>query len=294
MVAAGWRRGVPLRAELLTGDVDLVHSVDLDPPPCRAPLVMTIHDVAAIDFPQLHPPRATAAAQRRLRSLDRAAAIVAVSHATATAMTRHGIDVERITVVHGAAHALPSAPAVESGIDGPYLLAVGELTLRKDYPTLFRAFARADLPGYRLVVVGPRGFGAEQVEAAAADSELGDRLCLVGMVSDRRLSAIYAGASALCLTSYEEGFGLPLVEAMQRGLPIIASDIDVVHEIAGGAAATAPAGNVAEFAAAMEAVVRDGAVRERLRAAAVEQSAKFGWDATTDGIVEVYRRVLQR
>lgn len=292
LVSAAWAHGLPPRAERLTGPVDVVHSIDLDPPRCRAPLVVTIHDLAALDFPELHSPRAIAAAQRRLDGLDRATAILPNSHATADALTRHGVDPSRITVVHHAGHPLPEAPASEAGIVGPYLLAVGELALRKDYGTLFKAFAEADLPGYRLVVVGPPGFGADQVQAAAAASGLGERLVMIGRATDRRLSALYAGATALCLSSVEEGFGLPLVEAMTRGLPIIASDLDVVREVAGDAAVTATVGDARSFAAAMQAVVSDDSLRERVAAASWARREVFTWDATIDATIAAYERIL--
>lgn len=293
VVSTAWAWGLPPRAELLTGPVDLVHSIDLDPPRARAPIVVTVHDLAAIDYPELHPPRAVAAATRRLRALDRATAILPNSEATADALVRHGVDRDRLTVVHHAGHPLPDVPASEAEIPGPYLLAVGELALRKDYPTLFKAFATADLPGYRLVVVGPPGHGAEQIQLAAAGSGLGDRLVMIGRASDRRLSALYAGATALCLSSVQEGFGLPLVEAMARGLPIIASDIDVVREVAGDAAVTATVGDPDAFAGAMQSIVTDDGLRERVAAASWARRDVFTWDATIDGTIAAYQKVLR-
>lgn len=286
-----WALHLPPRAESFTGPIDLLHSVDLDPPRCRVPVVSTIHDLAALEFPELHPPAAVAGASRRLRSLERAAAVLADSGATANALVRNGIERSRVTVVPLAPHPLPEARADEAGVPGPYLLAVGELTLRKDYPTLFRAFAQADLPDFRLVVVGPDGFGADEVHAAAAASGLGDRLVMVGYASDRRLSALYAGASALVLTTREEGFGLPLVEAMSRGLPIVASDIEVVAEVAGEAALRAPTGDAAAFAACLERVVRDPEARAAASTAGRQRSLTYTWDRTVDKTIEVYQRV---
>jgi glycosyltransferase involved in cell wall biosynthesis len=255
-------------------------------------LVVTIHDMVAIEYPELHPPHAVDAARRRLRATEHASAILPNSNATAEVLVRLGVDRSRLTVVHHAPHPLPEVPAEEAGIAGPYLLAVGELTLRKDYPTMFQAFAAADLPAHRLVVVGPRGFGAETVEAAAVASGLDDRLVIVGYASERRLSALYAGAVALCQTSRQEGFGLPVVEGMRHALPIIACDIDIVHEVAGEAAVTAPVGDVRGFAAAMEAVVRDEALRTRLAAASWARRDRFTWEGTIDGTMAAYRKVL--
>jgi glycosyltransferase involved in cell wall biosynthesis len=198
-----------------------------------------------------------------------------------------------VSVVHFFPQELPPATAATDGVPGPFFLAVGELTRRKDYPTMFAAFARAGLAGYRLVVVGPAGYGAEEIRAAAAASGLGDRLILIGLVSDERLAALYDAATALCLTSREEGFGMPMVEAMQRGLPIIASGIPVVNEIAGDAAVTADVGDVDGFASAMAAVASDAGLRERLRAAALRRGRDFGAEATVDGILAVYRRVVE-
>jgi glycosyltransferase involved in cell wall biosynthesis len=292
VVHGAWRARVPLRAEAITGPVDLVHSIDLAIPPSRRPIVATIHDVAAIEFPELHPARATLLARRRLDGLDRAAAIIAVSGATADGLARLGVERSRVSVVYHAPFPLPAPPAGGPPVAGTYLLAVGELARRKDYPTLIRAFAAADVGAHRLVIVGPDGFGAEEVWAEAAAAGLGDRLAMLGRVSDADLAALYESATALCMSSREEGFGLPLVEAMSRGLPIIASDIAVVHEIAADAAITAPAGDPAGFAALIEQVVRDDGLRARLAAAGLARHRSFTWDAAVDGTIAAYRAAL--
>jgi glycosyltransferase involved in cell wall biosynthesis len=291
VVHAAWRAGVPLRAERLTGPVDLVHSVDIIAPPTKRPLVATIHDVAAIEFPELHPPRATEIIRKRIDSLGHAAAILANSQATADGLIRLGIEPSRIDIVHHAPNSLPppqGAPLVEA----PYLLAVGELTLRKDYATLFKAFKHSRITTHRLVVVGPDGYRADLVREAAVAADLGDRLVLAGRVSDVELSTLYANAAALCMTTREEGFGLPFVEAMTNGLPIVASDIPIVHEVAGGAAITAAPGDVEGFAAVMHQVLEDEVLRARLIDHGATRRNQFNWDRTITETIAAYRRVL--
>jgi glycosyltransferase involved in cell wall biosynthesis len=286
-----WAAGVPLRAEHLCGRVDLIHSPDGVIPPTRLPVVATMHDTAALERPELHAPGIRSQQQLRLGQVRTANAVIANSHATADALGMAGIDADRITVVPWAPSPLP-APTEAATSKSPYLLAVGELTLRKDYPTMFTAFARSALREHRLVVVGPDGYGADSVHAAARDSGLGDRLVLLGRVDDQTLANLYASATALVLSSCQEGFGFPLVEAMQRSLPIVASDLPAVREVAGAAALTCSPGDIDAFAAAMQSVVGDEDIRRRLSEAGPAQGAAYTWDAAVAATIDVYQHVI--
>lgn len=279
----------PWTVERICGPVDLAHSIDLVPPPTRAPVVATMHDLAALDAPELHPPGVVTQARRRLAALDRVDAIIANSYATADALARRGISEDRISVVHLAPHPLPAGDGTELPVAGSYVLAVGELTARKDYPTMFEAFARSGLK-HSLVVVGPSGFGAEVVRAAAVASGLGPRLILAGAVDDQILGALYAQAVGYLLTSRQEGFGIPLVEAMGRGVPIIASDLEAVREVTAGAAVLAAPGDVSGFAGALR-LLDDPVERDRLRVAGLARAADFSWERTTAETIAIYQRL---
>ncbi|MGN6475393.1 MAG: glycosyltransferase family 4 protein [Mycobacteriales bacterium] len=286
-----WRARVPLLAEMITGPVDLVHSVDLMLPPTRKPIIATAHDVAALENPALHQPRVVAQVKRRTASLDRADALVTNSQATADALRRVGVRRPPIHVVPFAPHPLPKHSATPL-IEGPYVLAVGELTLRKDYPTMVRAFDRLAGPDHRLVIAGPDGFGAEQVRDTVRTVRRPEGVVLAGHVTDEQLATLYAHASALCLTSRQEGFGIPLVEAMGRGLPIVASDLEAVREVAGKAAVLVPAGDEDGFTTALAAVLTDDSLRATLVQNARERAGLYTWDRTASMTIDAYRAVL--
>lgn len=283
-----WRRGLPPYAEHISGAADVVHSCDLVLPSSHRPLVATIHDVAAIDRPDLHPPRATRQAQRRLDGLHRAAVILPNSQSTAAALERYGVRGAQVVVVPIAGARLPRATPTEPP-PAPYLLSVGEIAARKDYPTLLRALASEPARHLRLVIVGPVGYRGNEVVALMKRLGVSDRVTLAGRVSDSALAGLYAGATALCMPSLIEGFGMPLVEAMSVQLPIVASDIDVVREVAGDAAIRVPAGDVDGFAQALASVTEDGQLRARLAHAAHGRAEAFSWDRTVTATVAAYR-----
>jgi glycosyltransferase involved in cell wall biosynthesis len=291
VVQLAWRAGLPPRAEQLTGPVDVVHSVDLILPPTRRPLVATVHDAAAIEEPALHPPRAVQQTANRIASLRRATVVIANSHATADAIRRFNPDVPEIVVVPLAAQQLPE-PAGRPVVDGPYLLCVGEVAVRKDHVTLVRAFAQTDVDGARLVIAGPPGSGSAALHAELERYGLGDRVVVTGLVDDATLAELYAGARAFCLPSRQEGFGIPLVEAMQRGVPIVASDLPAVREVAGDAGVLVPAGDVTAFARAMESVCADDSLHARLAAAGRARAGRFSVSAMIEGTLAAYERAL--
>jgi glycosyltransferase involved in cell wall biosynthesis len=225
----------------------------------------------------------------RLEALDAATLILAVSQTTADALGRHGIDLGRVVVTPLAATPVSRTPA-RPQTRPPYLLAVGELTARKDYPTLLRALAQEPARELRLVMAGPRGYRAQEVADVATAVGVADRIEMLGRVSDAEVAALYRGATALCLTSVIEGFGLPLVEAMAFGLPIVASDIAVTHEVAGDAAIYAPVGDAEAFAAALHRVVTDDELRSTLKRNAARRSQQFSWTRTAELTAAAYRK----
>ncbi|HVY08717.1 MAG TPA: glycosyltransferase family 1 protein [Mycobacteriales bacterium] len=293
VVTAAWRRTRMPRAEWLAGGGQVVHSLDLVLPPSRLPLVATVHDLAALDRPDLHPPRAAEQLRRRLAELDRADVVVAVSQATATALARHGVDPARVVVTYQATTLTPE------GIDGlqvprrrPFLLAVGEITARKDYATIVRAMACEPLRDLDLIIAGPMGYRHEDVLRLISALRLENRVLLLGRVSDAELADLYRDAELFCFSSVIEGFGIPLLEAMHAGLPIVCSDIDVAHEVAGDAAVYVPVGDFEGFASQVSTVLGDSTLRSDLAAAGRARSALFSWQRTAALTIEAYRNAL--
>lgn len=278
-------------AERITGDVDVVHSLDLVAPPTRAALVLTIHDLVTSEFPELHPRRAVRAQQRRLAQLQRAHAIVAVSKSTADALEALGIGDGKVHVVAEGLTALPE-PVDPPVPDRPFVLTVGTLEPRKGHELLIRAFAEAGLEQVGLVFAGPTAGRSRELLDLASRLGIADRLTILGRVDDATLAGLYRDATVLCMPSFAEGFGLPVLEAMAAGLPAIASDLVALREVAGDAAVLVPVGDIGALTRALELTLGDQALRARLRAAGPPRAAGFTWNSAAEATIRAYEFAL--
>lgn len=290
--------------------VDLVHSVHFPTPlPARGPLVVTLHDLTPLLVPGVIPSTAGRAAYRlwNLRAAHVADLILVPSAATAA-------DVERllphargkVVVVPEAADdfaagpvgPLPARLAAATAVE--YLLAVGPVKPHKGLETLLRAFTvlAAARPSLALVVAGvaaPAGglpAGLPQGLAAALQPGVRTRVVWAGRVDDASLRALYAGAVAFVMPAFHEGFGLPVLEAMALGAPVVCARAASLPEVAGDAAVLFPAGDVSALAAAVARLLDDAALRDRLRAAGRARAAQFTWAAAAAATVDAYREAL--
>jgi glycosyltransferase involved in cell wall biosynthesis len=281
-------------AEWLAPGCDVVHSPDLVPPPTRRPLVVTIHDLDAIERPGLHPPRAVSIQRAQLAAArDRAAVVLTVSRDTAAAIRERGIDAERVVV---APHGVTSLPPPDTSLvpDGPYLLAVGALALRKGLDVLVAAFARAQLRGVRLVLAGPDGWGTDRVLAAIERNHVIGQVIRAGSVSDAQLAGLYERCLAVCVPSLAEGFGLPVLEAAAAGVAVVASDLAVLRELDQAVALYASPGDEQSWATALERVVVDEELRRSSATRGRAFAADFSWDRTAAITLSAYKRALAR
>lgn len=280
-----WRVTSKPRVESLVGDIDLVHVTDLAPPPTRAPIILTIHDLAALEHPTLHSRRQRAAQRNQVAAARRATLVLTDSGVTARTLKAHGVDTPTVTIPLAAFDALPQKGRV---IEDPYLLAVGELAARKDLPTLIEGFRTADLPpDVRLVLAGPDGYGVEQIRPLIGGAVVG-----LGWVTDPQLAALYRDALGLCSSSVAEGFNLPLVEAMIAGVPVAASALPVTEEVTDGAVMTVPVGDIAAWASAIERLVKDDVLRVELARRGRERAHHFSWEKTGEMVLAAYRTVI--
>jgi glycosyltransferase involved in cell wall biosynthesis len=304
-----WQRlRVPVPVELFIGRADVVHGTDfILPPVAAARRVVTIHDLAYLTHPQCALPSLvaylTAVVPRAVRAADR---IIAVSQRTADDLVeRLAVPRDKIRVIHLGISPAFSADRDEGavkrlrqdlGLRDPFVLAVGTIEPRKDYETLIKAFAAArhepDGPKM-LVIAGRPGWLYEGVYAAVERLRLGDAVRFLDYVPDADLSALYHAASAVAMPSIYEGFGIPLVEAMACGTPLVCSTGGSLPEIAGDAALLVPPGDVDALAQAVARIVRDDDLRATLRARGLERARHFTWERAAAEHVEVYREATR-
>lgn len=299
------RRAVPLRllhpawrllhwprAETFSGPVDVVHATALVPPPTRLPLVVTVHDVMPLTHPHFFAAAAQEMQRRQLAAARRAAAVVTTCQATAEEIARVGdLPRERIVVAP-----LGVLPAQASGVDGgdevpeePYLLAVGALTPRKGAEVLARAASLLGPGCPPVLVVGPDGWRSDEVRRALRQADTGGRLRVLGSVDDATLRRLYAGAQVVVQPSLAEGYGMPLLEAMAFGAPVVASDIPAAAEVAGECALLVPPGDARALADAVAALLDDPARRSALGTAGRTHAAGFTWGRTADAVTSAYQ-----
>lgn len=276
-------------ADLLAGRCDTLHASGPVLPPCRRPVVAVVHDLAPLDHPALHPRRDVDQLRRYLDGLDRAAAVIAVSGATGDRLVAHGVDRARVHVVANGATPLPRPVEVHAPA-GPLVLAVGAPVPRKRFDVLLEAVGALGRHDVSVAVVGPPGSQDGALAALAARLGLGARYVRTGPVTDGELAGWYRAATVVAAPSAEEGFGLPLVEAMLAQVPVVASDLPVFREVTGGHATFAPAGDPGALADALAGAL-DGA-GDAAVAPAAEHAGRYTWAACARATLAVHAAVL--
>jgi glycosyltransferase involved in cell wall biosynthesis len=299
--------GVP-RLEWLSR-FDVVFAPNFLPPPTRSPrVVLTVHDLAFRRFPSSAPAATRAWLEGLGEWLARASAVLAVSEATKRdLMELYGVEPERVRVTHlgvdrdvfRAAGAKDVAAVRDRlGIDGPYLLALGGLEPRKNLARLVEAWAM--LPGDVRpgLVIGGSGVrwnpeGGAMLDRALDElpGELRSRVVLPGYVGGADTVALLSGALALAYPSTYEGFGLPVLEAMACGTPVVASNVSSLPEVAGDAAVLVDPLDPGSIAHGLERVLRDDALRRTLIAAGERRAGAFTWEDTARRTASVLREV---
>ena len=284
---------------------DVLHSLDHVAPawgPWRS--VVTLHDLAFLLYPETHTPESRAYYAAAGESARRAARVIAVSRRTASDAVRLlGVDPARMRVIHNAADPRYGPRplqeleelAARRGFDPdkPYVLFVGTLEPRKNVPVLFEALAevRRHLD-VTLLLVGGRGWLDGPIQSAHARSGLGDAARFLGWLDQADLAVLYSHARVFALPSLYEGFGLPVLEAMACGAPVVCSDAGPLPEVAGDAAVLLPPQDVRAWADAIRRLLTDEHLATSLRARGERRAREFSWEQSARATREVYREAL--
>ncbi|MGI8854805.1 MAG: glycosyltransferase family 4 protein [Thermomicrobiales bacterium] len=250
--------------------------------------VVTVHDLGYRHFPDAHPALSRRYLDLSTRWSVRAARrVIAVSAATRDDLVAMlGAPATKIAVVHHGVRTVACLPESDRratlehlGITQPYVLFVGTVQPRKNLQRLIRAFAQivaAGLP-HRLVIAGRMGWLTEPIRAEVAALSLTDRIHFAGYVPDDDLPALYRGADAFAFPSLYEGFGMPVLEALSYGVPVVASNSTSLPEIVGDAGVLVDPLDEAAIGAALVRVLTDATLRARLAVAGPERAAHFTW-----------------
>jgi glycosyltransferase involved in cell wall biosynthesis len=263
---------------------------------CPAPAVVTFHDLAALSLEDGKATRDQHYLPDALDAARRAKTLIAVSRSASDELARHTNRTDVAVILEGVDrkqfYPVPDAAAeIEKRYHfGPYILCVGTLQSRKNQVRLVQAFERiqGDVP-HSLVFVGrdePSTGGLHTYLTAYPNP----RVYLLGYVQDTLLPLLYTAADVFALPSLWEGFGLPLLEAMACGTPVLTSGVSSLAEVAGDAAIFASPENIDDIAARLRALLIDDALRQRLVEAGVARAEAFSWEQAAAQTIEVYRQ----
>lgn len=289
------RLGVPSVDRYCNGESgqNIVWASSLIVPPTSVPVVATVHD---LDF--LRNPDFSTRRGRRFfplmwrRAVERADLLVCPTELVADDCVRRGVQSDKLAVVPWGVQAPQCGPedarriATELGLPDEFVLWVGPLTPRKNPKGAALAMGRIDAD---IVVVAPR---SEHPDAGAAFASLGARVHRLHFVDDETLSALYQLASVLLYPSFAEGFGLPVLEAMAHGTPVVTSAATATAEVAGGAALLIDPNDPDDIAEALRTALVDSGTRRQLIDDGLSRAGQLSWETTAKGYADAFRSVL--
>jgi glycosyltransferase involved in cell wall biosynthesis len=275
------------------------------------PTVVAMHDLTFFDHPEWHERSKVVYFRRMIAAAARRAdVIVTGSHYAADGLrarfqvrgeivvVHHGVDHSRFAPATGDAQSATNdwAALARHGIARPYIGFASTIEPRKDVPTLVRAFARiaAARPDLQLVVAGGDGWGIAEARSAIEASGVATRVLRPGYLDDATLAALFRRAEVVAYPSLVEGFGMPALEALASGAPLVTTSGSALEEVVGDAAVLVPPADPEALARALATVLDDAAVAARLRAAGPEWASTFTWERSIDAHLDAYRRAVER
>jgi glycosyltransferase involved in cell wall biosynthesis len=299
-----------LSAELRKHPVDVLHVQFTAPPFCPCPAVVSIHDLSFEHLPQTFNRRSRTQLRLTVRhSARRAAHILSLSeHTRRDIIDTYKIDPVRVTAIPLAApaHFCPVTDDKELqrvrhtyGIEGDYVLSVGSIQPRKNLVRLIKAYAslrgiQAESNFPKLVLAGKCGWLYDETLRALEESGLRESIVLTGYVPESDLPALYSGAVCFVYPSYFEGFGLPPLEAMKCGTPVIVGNRTSLPEVVGDAGLQVDPFDVAAIGGAMGQLIDNPELRRQLSIKGRDRAEMFDWRETARRTLQVYERVVQQ
>jgi glycosyltransferase involved in cell wall biosynthesis len=301
-----WQRlQIPIPVELIVGKVDLFHSPDFTLPPTLpgVPTLLTVHDLSFIRDPDSAWPSLRDFLNKAVpRSVKRATHVLADSQATkADLIELFGTPAEKITVLYSGVDARFVPIRDQAEIDRvcakyqlpqPFILSVGTLQPRKNYGRLIEAVGRiATALPHHLVITGGKGWMYETIFEQVKQSGLEGRVHFPGFVDDVDLPALYSTADLFAYVSLYEGFGLPLLEAMACGTPVIGSNTSSLPEVIGEVGLQVDPRNVDDITHALQQMIDQPQLRERSVGLGLERAKMFTWDKAARELLTIYDQV---
>ena len=304
-----WHRAkIPLPVELFTGSVDLYHATDFVLPPTlpATRTLLTVHDLSFVRVPDATSPSLKAYLAAIVpRSVKKADHVLADSAATKRDLIElYRTPDEKITVIYSGVDArfrrvnerrtLESTRAKYGIPDVSYVLSVGTVQSRKNYSRVIQAIAAIRARGYDLhyAIAGGQGWLEAEMQATIGKCGMADYVHLLGFVDDDDLAALYSDARLFVMASLYEGFGLPVLEAMACGVPVIASNVSSLPEVAGDATLLVDPYDTDAIREAIVTAETDETLRSRMVEAGYEQAAKFSWQRSAAQLMTIYATLL--
>ena len=300
-----WR--LPLSATFFSGQVDIYHGPDFALPPLNGKLrkVVTVHDLAFLEHPEYAVPSLVAYLKKVVpEAVASADVVAAVSQTTGQALVDHlKTPHEKITVIPNGVGAyfrritdpvLLGATRHKYGLKHPLVLGVGTLEPRKNHIGLIKAFAQAQKKKggpAMLAIAGSKGWLYEGTRQVVAELKLENKVRFLGRVSDLELISLYSLADVFAFPSFSEGFGIPLLEAMACGAPVITSNTSSLPEVVGDAALLVDPQDVKALGHAITHLLENEQLREELRQKGYRRAQQYTWSASASKMLSVYQKL---
>ncbi|MGB7340216.1 MAG: glycosyltransferase family 1 protein [Phototrophicaceae bacterium] len=304
-----WHRAqLPIPVELFTGSLDLFHATDFTLPPTlpSTKTIVTVHDMSYVRVPDAASPRLRAYLDQVVpRSVKRSTHVIADSEATKNDLIElYDISPDKITVLLSGIDrryypvddnfSLITIRNKYSISSNPYLFSIGTIQPRKNFSRVIHALKRLRDRGYdlHLVIAGGKGWLEDEMYQTIEALNMRDLVHLIGFVDDEDVAGLYSGAECVVFPSLYEGFGFPVIEGMACGTPVITSNVSSLPEVAGDAAIMVDPYDIDAITDAIQRVLDDNTLRDRMIQAGFEQASKFTWEKSARQLHEIYMQVL--